>query len=162
MNFFDTNEIIIKNHHGSRPKHGTDTALATIQHNLTTNYYANNYTAMIQTDLSAAFDMVDHSILLDKLEFYGVRGKELEIVRSFLSGRKQYISIEGRESELIDSLGCSVVQGSKLSSYFYIIYTNEIPLLHKLINSDLYFNLTGDILNSNYSTIKKHGYSVCR
>ena len=80
------------------------------------NYYSNNYTALIQTDLSAAFDTVDHSILLDKLDFYGFRGGSHKLLKSFLSNRKQYVNIDGRESELLESLECSVIQGSKMSS----------------------------------------------
>ena len=42
------------------------------------------------TDLSAAYDTVNHKILLKKLEYYGVTGTELELFRSYLSNRKQY------------------------------------------------------------------------
>ena len=55
--------------------------------------------------------------------------------------RKQYVYIDGMESEVIDSGNCSVCQGSKLSSLLYILYTNEIPLLDKIINTELHNRL---------------------
>ena len=97
---------------------------------------------MIQTDLSAAFDTVDHEILLDKLDHYGVRDKEYNKIKSFLSNRQQYVFIDGMESELIYSGESSVCQGSKLSSLLYILYTNEIPLLDKMTNNDFFTRLT--------------------
>ena len=70
-----------------------------------------------------------------------------------MSNRKQYVNIDGRESELLESLECSVIQGSKMSSLLYILYTNEIPLLHKIIGSDIYFHLTGQNLTQDFPKV---------
>ena len=59
MEYIEANDIIIKNHHGSRKMHSTNTALANISHHLYTQYYTNQHTALIQTDLAAEFDAVD-------------------------------------------------------------------------------------------------------
>ena len=64
-------------------------------------------------------------ILLQKLEQYGLRGKEFNLIKSFLNDRQQYVFIDGMESEVISSGNSSVCQGSKLSSLLYILYTNE-------------------------------------
>ena len=50
---------------------------------------------MIQTDLSAAFDTVDHDILLDKLQYYSIEGSENDLIRSILTDRYQYVDIDG-------------------------------------------------------------------
>ena len=63
-------------------------------------------------------------------------------MQSFLSNRQQYVFIDGMESEVINSGNSSVCQGSKLSSLLYILYTNEIPLLDKLTNTEINDRLT--------------------
>ena len=60
IDFFNDNDIIINDHHGSRKYHSNITVLAAIKHNLITQYDSNNISAIIQTDLSAAFDTVDY------------------------------------------------------------------------------------------------------
>merc|ERR1712082_184944 len=99
-------------------------------------------TATLQTDLSAAFDTVDTKILLDKLEHYGVRGDTLELFTSYLTQRTQYIEIDTHTSNILKSPQCSVIQGSKLSGTLYTLYTNEIPLLHKLMGTTQYDFIT--------------------
>ena len=66
IDHLEANNIILQNHHGSLKHHSTTTALASINHHLNTNYHCNKITALIQTDLSAAFDTVDNQTLLEK------------------------------------------------------------------------------------------------
>ena len=142
QSYFDTNNIIGNNHHGSRKNHGTNTAITQIMYELTNNYEQNNYTALLQTDLSAAFDTVDTNKLIDKLNYYGVEGKELNLIKSFLTDRKQFVSIDTFNSQIIDSPACSVIQGSKLSALLYTIYINEVTDIHKIIGTELFSRLT--------------------
>ena len=94
------------------------------------------------TDLSTAFDTMDNTKLIDKLHFYGIEDKELEIFKYFLSERTQYIQIDTFKSEAIDCPPCSVLQGSKLSTVLYTLYTNEIPLIHTLMSQAIFQKLT--------------------
>merc|ERR1712240_711096 len=80
--------------------------------------------------------------LLRKIEYYGISGKMNNILRSFLSDRYQYVSIDGTQSEVIQSLPCSVIQGSILSVFLYTIFVNEVTILHKLMGTDLYACIT--------------------
>lgn len=133
--FINAHNIIHTNHHGGRRKHSTTTALAQIYNTLHTQYERGSITAVLQTDLSAAFDTVDTSILLDKLEHYGIRGNTLSLFRSYLTNRTQFVEVNTFKSCTLPSPQCSVIQGGKLSGTLYTLYTNEIPLLHKLMNT---------------------------
>ena len=137
VNYFESNKILLDNHHRGHNNYSTNSAKSAIDYNLGKGMENFNLTCMINTDMSSAFDTVDHEILIEKHDHYGLRGKESRIIKSFLSDRKQYVNIDGKESELLDSLKCSVIQGSKLSSLLYILYTNEIPLLYKLVGTPL-------------------------
>ena len=62
--FINQNEIILPDHHGSRKDYSTMTAISCLNHKLLNNYNDGLISAVIQTDLSAAFDTVDHETLL--------------------------------------------------------------------------------------------------
>ena len=68
-------------------------------------------------DFTKAFDTVDHDILLQKLDRYGVRGHANHFIKSYLSNRKQYTVINGERSEVEDII-YGVPQGSILGPLF--------------------------------------------
>ena len=142
--FLNENNVINNDHHGAIKEHSTVTALTMINNKLIHNYENNKISALLSTDLSAAYDTIDNNILLAKLEHYGIRGKTLMLMKSYLTDRKQFAQLETFSSHLIDALPCSCVQGSKISSLLYTLYTNEIPLLYKMLNNKWYNTITGD------------------
>ena len=76
-------------------------------------------TAVLTTDLSAAYDTVDSMILSNKLEHLGIRGREQELFRTYLTDKWAYVEIQGFQSKLLKQPDCSVIQGSKLLSTLY-------------------------------------------
>ena len=109
--------------------------------------------AVLSTDLSSAFDTVNISILKRKLEHYGIRNGELELIIDYLSERKQFVQIETAKSKIKASPPSSVLQGSKLSSLLYTIYSNEVPLLHTLLEKPIILQKL--VKNENIINIKK-------
>ena len=133
VNYLTENNIILDDHHGGLKGKDTLTAKATIDLLIDQAVDENKISIVLSTDLSSAFDVCDHSILVNKLEFYGIKGKEKQLFQSYLTNRTQFTQIQTKRSKLINSMNCSVIQGSRLSGLLYIIYTNEIPLLYKLM-----------------------------
>lgn len=129
--FMEENGLIHENHHGGRAGHSTTTAMLDIHNKLAEIMDEGRIAALLMIDLSAAFDLCDHGIMLKKLEFYGVREKELEWFRSYLSNRRQCVQIGAARSASLDCPPCSVVQGSVGSGLLYTIYTNELPNIVK-------------------------------
>merc|ERR1711895_142861 len=140
--FIDYNRIILPDHHGSRKDYSTMTAISCLNYQLINNYNDGLISAVVQTDLSAAFDTIEHHTLLMKMEHYGIVGKMNNLLRSFLSNRYQYVNIDGIKSEVVPSLPCSVIQGSKMSALLYTLYINKVTVLHKLMSADLYGRIT--------------------
>ena len=76
-------------------------------------------------DFKKAFDCVDHGILLKKLSLYGISGRLLSLIDSFLSNRSQLVSIHNLKSKLLP-IKIAAPQGSILAPTLFLIYVNDI------------------------------------
>ena len=87
---------------------------------------SHHVTLLVMLDLSAAFDTVNHKILLERIQHdIGISGVPLPWFKSYLSNRSQWIAVQGALFRLFD-LDCGVAQGSCLGPLLYVIYASKL------------------------------------
>ena len=124
--FLESNDSIYENQYGFRSGRSCEHALLNAQNLLLESLSKRQVSLLLLIDFSKAFDMVEHKILLEKLEHYGIRGHALKWLESYLSNRKQFVSINGSESSM-KIMEHGIPQGSILGPLLFIIYINDIP-----------------------------------
>ena len=85
---------------------------------------------LIMYDLSSAFDLVDHKILIAKLKIYGCDSNALKWIGSYLKNRKEFVTVAGEMSKTID-INTGVPQGSRLSPLLFICLMADLDLWTK-------------------------------
>ena len=119
--------LIFNKQFGFRSNYSTNHALLSITERIKKLIDSGSYVCGVFVDLEKAFDTVNHNILCEKLNYYGLRGNVNRLIQSYLANRKQYVSINGFESNLRVIL-CGVPQGSSLGPLLFLIYINDFRL----------------------------------
>jgi len=102
----------------------------TLYDRISSSIDGNKFSIAVFIDLSKAFDTLNHQTLLDKLEYYGIRGLPLKWLESYLHNRQQCVHIENVPSTL-SYVSCGVPQGSILGPLLFILYIIDIVMCSK-------------------------------
>ena len=122
-------------------------ALLKAQHILLESLSKKQISLLLLIDFSKAFAMVEHTILMRKLEHYGIRGLTLKWMTSYLKNWSQFVSLSGENSS-IKHMQYGVPQGSILEPFLFIIYINDLPNIFNRANFILYADDAKIIINS--------------
>ncbi len=107
---------------GFRPRHSTETALVKITNDLFLASDKGCISLLVSLNLSAAFDTIDHNILIDRLQNYtGIQGQALRWFRSYLSECYHFVYLNGEASQL-SPVKYGVPQGSVLGPLLFSLY----------------------------------------
>ena len=151
MFFIDKYDILYNKQFGFRSGHSTYMALLEFINNLNTAFEAGHVGVGIFLDLSKAFDTLNHSILLQKLYFYGIRGISLEWIKSYLSNRQQFVCIDGNSSTFL-RITSGVPQGSILGPLLFLLYINDIQNVSSNLSSVVFADDTNVFISGRNAT----------
>ena len=125
VKFFDKYDILYAYQYGFREGHSVLHSLLDVT-SFGYDFIQNKENiAMLLMDLRKAFDTVSHNILLQKLYHYGIRGPAHKLIESYLTCRKQFVSIDNVNNSA-QSINIGVPQGSTLGPLLFLIYINDL------------------------------------
>ena len=142
LQYLIENQLISEAHHGAIKGKSTMTAVATIVDQWSTLVEDGVEVAGIALDQSAAYDVIDHKILIGKMKTLGFQPETVDWFASYLEQREQTTYIDGFYSNKLHIGNKSVVQGSVLSCILYLIYILDIPTIfhtkeHEIQDKDM-------------------------
>ena len=135
--YLEDNKLIHSNQYGFRKFHSTEYAALHLVDYLNYEMDSRRTPVTIHLDLSKAFDCLSHSILLDKLRFYGINDMAYNLMKNYLENRKQFVQFDSCSSKM-KSIDKGVPQGSILGPLLFLIYINDVPNSSNILNFLMY------------------------
>ena len=133
ISYFETNNLFCKFQFGYRHKRSCELAVTHFVDSIRKDIDSGKYVGAVYIDLAKAFDTVSHSVILNKLQSYGIIENELTWFTDYLFQRKQYVKFDGSKSES-DFVTCGVPQGSILGPLLFLIHYNDIETVLKTLD----------------------------
>ena len=156
--YLTVNNLLYSSQYGFRKGHSTELASIELVDRASEYLDSGKLPISVFLDLSKAFDTLNHSILFDKLKYYGVSTTPLNWFASYLHNRKQFVDYEGTLSNTV-LMTTGVPQGFILGPLLFIIYMNDIQEASKNFKTILYAddtNLISPLCSISASTSLKN------
>ena len=125
------NKLVYNKQYGFPCHYSTNHALVSLTERNKSLLDSTNFVAGVFVDPEKAFDTVNHNILCDKLNYYGIRGSVNKLLKSYLLNRKQYVSVNGFDSHTT-FITCGVPQGSLKSRLVILLMTPLLCILTRI------------------------------
>ena len=135
--FLNKKEILYEKQFGFRSNHSTDHAILSIIDKIQLSIEEKSYSCGISLDFKKAFDTVDHSILIKKLDKLGIRGLANKWFVSYLTNRKQYVYLDNTISDY-NTVTCGIPQGSVLGPLLFLLYINDFNRCSAILDFHLF------------------------
>ena len=136
--YLTENKILYHEQFGFQSGHSIEHAIVQLVDQILESFEHNKYGLGVFIDLSKAFDIVDHSILLKKLKLYGVTDRNHPWFKNYLSKRKQFIQINEEENTELETITCGVPLGSVLGPLLFLLYVNDLKGATNLLDPIVY------------------------
>ena len=133
----ENNKLLVSEQGGFRKGKSTIHTIALFTDDIMLKLNNNNYTVAAFVDFKKAFDTVDHNILLNKLNHYGLGKDVLHWIKSYLTCRSQKCTVNGKTSTEL-TIKCGVPQGSILGPLLFLLYINDLPMTFECSKYYLY------------------------
>ena len=124
MDHIETHQLLSQFQFGFRKHHSTELATVYFTDEIRKAMDKGMLTGAIYIDLTKAFDTISHSSIIEKLPDFGITGMPQQWIGSYLFGRCQQVSFDGRQSSR-EPLFCGVPQGSILGPLFFLLHFND-------------------------------------